>query len=458
MGAAAGVRHDGGRLMRNWGRSMAIVQRVVGPGAAARPQQGWGAIRPMSEGTEVLAATPAPLRIAYLTNLYPAVSHSFIRTEIEALERVGFAIERFSVRRSSSLSDEADRIEASRTRVLLGGWSGLMTTVGRHMLANPLRAIGTLIAAIRGACRRGVRAGSLLRAGAYFAEAVILSDAMRRAGIGHVHAHFGTNPASVARLAAKLAGMRYSFTVHGPDEFDAPVEIDLAGKIADAAFVVAVSSFGRSQLMRWSDPAHWNRIAVVPCSVAPRFLDAAPGATDPRRLVCVARLSAQKGLPLLIEAIGRLNDEAPFRIDIIGDGDQRSAIEARIAELGIEDRVRLFGWCAPERVVREVATARAFVLPSFAEGLPVGIMEAMALGRPVIATAIAGIPELVDADTGWLIPAGSVEALAAAIRAALNASKARLDAMGAVGRARVLVGHHPDTNAATLAALLERHF
>lgn len=281
----------------------------------------------------------------------------------------------------------------------------------------------------------------------------MLADAMRRNGLRHVHAHFGTNPASVARLAARMAGVSYSFTVHGPDEFDAPAELELGGKIADAAFTVGVSSFGRSQLMRWSDHKHWARIAVVPCSVAPRFLATEPRPIDTRRLVCVARLNAQKGLPLLIEAIGKLYDLPPFRIDIIGDGDQRAAIEARIAELGIGDCVRLLGWCAPGRVLDEVATARAFVLPSFAEGLPVGIMEAMALGRPVIATAVAGIPELVDAQTGWLIPAGSIEALADALRAALDTPTATLAAMGAAGQARVRERHHPDANAALLAGL-----
>lgn len=395
-------------------------------------------------------------RIVYLTNLYPAISHSFIRTEIEALERIGYEVVRFSVRRSTSLATASDRSEAARTRVLLDTASQLLTALARQTVANPFRTVAVLGIAIRLACRGGLNIAKLVRAGAYFAEATALSDAMRQSGLRHIHAHFGTNPATVARLAARLSGGTYSFTVHGPDEFDAPIEHDLRGKIADAAFVIGVSSFGRSQLMRWSDPSHWNRIAVVPCSVAPRFLEGEPRAPDPRRLVCVARLSAQKGLPLLIEAVGQLRGLPSFRIDIIGDGDQRPNIEARIAELGIGDRVRLLGWCAPDRVVSEVSTARAFVLPSFAEGLPVGIMEAMALGRPVIATAIAGIPELADAQTGWLIPAGSVEALTDAIRAALDASTETLAAMGEVGRARVRERHHPDANAAILAGLFAR--
>lgn len=433
---------------------MAIAQRAahaVG-GSASRDR------RPVArtDADAELRPPDAKVRVAYLTNLYPAISHSFIRTEIEALERAGCEIARFSVRRSASLADDSDRAEAVRTGVLLGAAPKLLAAVIRQMAAHPIRSFAALGAAIRSAYRGGFSVPQLLRGAAYFVEAAVLADAMRRARLSHIHAHFGTNPANVSRLAARLVGGTYSFTVHGPDEFDAPLEHDLGGKIADAALVVGVSSFGCSQLMRWSDPSHWSRIAVIPCSVSPRFLNAEPCIADPRRLVCVARLSAQKGLPLLIEAAGRLRELPPFRIDIIGDGDQRAAIEARIAELGIGDRIRLLGWCAPDRVVDEVATARAFVLPSFAEGLPVGIMEAMALGRPVIATAIAGIPELVDAQTGWLIPAGSVDALADAIRETLDAPSEKLAKMGAVGQRRVRERHHPDANAALLADLFAR--
>ncbi len=456
MGAGTGLRHSGRRDIEQSGDvRMAIARRA----AHAVEGQVRGRRRASERSDADVDRRPqgARVRVAYLTNLYPAISHSFIRTEIEGLERAGCEVARFSVRRSGSLADATDHDEAARTRVMLGGPAIMFPAIARQAVAHPIRTVATLGAAVRQACRGGIDGARLLRAGAYFAEAAMLADAMRRSGLTHVHAHFGTNPASVARLAARLTGASYSFTVHGPDEFDAPVEHDLGGKIADAAFTVGVSSFGRSQLMRWSDPRHWPRIAVVPCSVAPRFLAAEPGAPDARRLVCVARLSAQKGLPLLIEAIGRLDDQPPFRIDIVGDGDQRPAIEQRIAELGIADRVRLIGWCAPDRVLREVATARAFVLPSFAEGLPVGIMEALALGRPVIATAIAGIPELVDAQTGWLIPAGSVDALADAIRAALDAPIERLVAMGKVGQARVRERHHPDANAALLRELFARH-
>jgi len=402
------------------------------------------------------AAGPDLPRVAYLTNLYPKISHSFIRTEIEALERAGFVVERFTIRPSTEApAGSEERAEQERTRVLLDRhWTRLLFAIGQRLVRRPGGTTRALLHSIAASCRQGVRIGALARALAYFAEAASLVVQMERSGARHVHVHFGTNPAAVARLAAQMGAITYSFTAHGPDEFDAPVALDLAGKIAEAAFVAGVSSFGRGQLMRWSDPVHWDRIHVVRCSVAPRFLDTPAPRALPRRLVCVARLNAQKGLPLLIEAAARLSSSPPFLLDIIGDGEERAAIEAQINRWALGQRVRLLGWRSPQEVLHEISQARAFVLPSFAEGLPVVLMEALALGRPVIATAIAGIPELVDAESGWLVTSGCAEALADALQEALEAPAQRLRAMGNVGRARVHRLHHPDENAHLLAELL----
>ena len=422
------------------------------------------ALEGMRRGSEAAAAMQRPtvardfdhqiLRVAYLVNVYPKVSHSFIRTEIAALERAGFAVDRFTIRRSpDTFCDGEDGAEAGRTMSLLeGNARGLAKAVLRRLLKRPGATAGALLHALRGA---GVR--DLVRACAYFAEAAVLAECLERRHVRHVHVHFATNPVAVARLAARMASITYSFTAHGPDEFDAPIALDLRGKIADAAFVAGVSSFGRGQLMRWADTAHWDKIHVVRCAVAPHFLrrqaDPAAGLAAPH-LVCVARLSAQKGLTLLIEAASRIAPRREFTIDIIGDGEERAEIAAQIRRQGLQTRVRLLGWRPSEAVRHEVARARALILPSFAEGLPVVLMEALAVGRPVIATAIAGIPELVDEKNGWLIPSGSVDALAGALEAALDATPEQLRVMGEVGRARVLEMHDPDVNASGLAALL----
>ena len=241
--------------------------------------------------------------------------------------------------------------------------------------------------------------------------------------------------------------------MHGPDEFDAPIALSLAAKIEAAAFVVAISSYGRSQLMRWTRPSHWHKIAIVRCGVDASFLDArpAPMPAKSHELVCVARLSAQKGLPLLIAACDQLRSEGePFTLTIIGDGEMRSELEADIRRRRLDDIVTLAGARSSAEIREQLRSARAFVLPSFAEGLPVVLMEALALSRPVVTTAIAGIPELVDDTCGWLIPAGSEDALVGAIKAALHASDEELTTKGAVGRDRVLRLHDAQANARLL--------
>ena len=400
------------------------------------------------------ASAPVPLRghIAYLVNVYPKVSHSFIQTEIAALERLGLSVARFTIRRTpESFSSQDDISEAAQTVALLdGNASGLARATLSSFLRRPvvsLRALGQALRAAR----------NPVRALAYFGEAAALAAHMKRSGIRHVHVHFGTNPVVVARLASRLAPITYSFTAHGPDEFDAPIALDIPGKIADAGFAVGVSSFGRSQLMRWSDPRHWDRIHVVRCAVAPHFLqeteDASSGLTT-TRMTCVARLSAQKGLPLLIAAAARVAPSHDFTIDVIGDGEGRAVLEDMIRQHGLHGRVNLLGWRSPEQVREALSASRALVLPSFAEGLPVVLMEALALGRPVVTTAIAGIPELVDSANGWLVPSGSVDALAQAMKALLETGQEQLREMGQVGQQRVRAMHDPDTNAGHLASLL----
>lgn len=420
-------------------------------------QAGQDAVGHLREGTTDLSGmitggVPTGGKLAYLVNVYPKVSHSFIQTEIAALERLGLIVSRFTIRRTpESFSSAEDSAEAARTVALLdGNLPGLANAVLRSFLRRPGASLGALWQALRGA-------GSPVRAIAYFAEAAALAGYMERSGIRHVHVHFGTNPVTVARLASRLAAVTYSFTAHGPDEFDAPLALDIPGKIADAGFAVGVSSFGRSQLMRWSDPRHWDRIHVVRCAVSPQFLrvtkDRGPEVAT-TRIICVARLSAQKGLPLLVKAAARVAPTHDFVIDIIGDGEGRSELENMIRENGLCDRIRILGWRSPEDVREALASSRALILPSFAEGLPVVLMEALALGKPVVTTAIAGIPELVDAANGWVVPSGSVDALVKAMKALLDTGQDQLNGMGQIGQQRVRAMHDPDANARHLAGLL----
>jgi glycosyltransferase involved in cell wall biosynthesis len=257
-------------------------------------------------------------------------------------------------------------------------------------------------------------------------------------------------------LTHLLGGPTFSCTVHGPDEFDNPELLKLREKISHASFVVAVSSYGRSQLYRWADHRDWGKVQVVHCGVDEGFLGGAPvPPPEAPRLVCVGRLSAQKGHLLLLEAAARLAaDGTRFEILLVGDGPLRAAVEEQVRRLGLQDRIRLGGWMDAGQVREAILAARAFVLPSFAEGLPVVLMEALALGRPVISTAIAGIPELVlPGVTGWLVPAGSVEALVPAMREALEASPARLAELGRAGAALVAEQHDARREARKLLEL-----
>ena len=238
--------------------------------------------------------------------------------------------------------------------------------------------------------------------------------------------------------------------MHGPEEFDSPLALSLREKIDEAAFVVAVSSYGRSQLYRWVDYAHWHKIRVVHCGLDKAFHAEPAQEVAPRpRLVCVGRLCEQKGQFLLLEAVARLAREAvPVELVLAGDGELRGDLERLIAARGMAGFVSITGWVDSKRVRDEILSARALVLPSFAEGLPVVIMEAMALGRPVVSTYVAGIPELViPGETGWLVPAGDADALAEVLREALRTDAASLAEMGKRGRERVLQRHDADHEA-----------
>jgi len=398
------------------------------------------------------------MNIAYLVNQYPKISHSFIRREILALERQGYKVQRLAMRGwKDELRDEEDIRERAVTRyVLQDGAMAMAMDVVRMAVKRP----GRFARALALACKIGMRADRPLPLHLiYLAEACRIVPWMAAHGVRHLHAHFGTNSTEVAMLASMLGGPAYSFTVHGPEEFDKPELLWLGEKIRRSAFVVAVSSFGRSQLFRWAAYADWAKVQVVHCgidqsfhAVAPRPIPAAP------RLVCVGRLCEQKGQMLLVRAVQAVVAKGiPIHLVLAGDGEMRGEIEALIAANNLGSHISITGWINGDQVREEMLSARAMVLPSFAEGLPVVVMEAMALRRPVLTTYIAGIPELVrHGETGWLFPAGDVEALAAALEACLAATPAQLEAMGEAGHLRVLARHAVDTEAAKLAQLMRQ--
>ncbi|HEY9023651.1 MAG TPA: glycosyltransferase family 4 protein [Burkholderiaceae bacterium] len=395
------------------------------------------------------------MKIAYLLNSYPMTSTTFIRREIEALTAQGVEIERFAARPwGEQLVDPLDIAERERTHYLLAGnVPNLFAAFLRELVANPAglaRAVGTALRLWRNA---GAGFG---RHAAYLLQGVYFKQQARATGAAHVHTHFATNATAIALLSHVLGGPGYSFTAHGPDEFENTDRLSFDLKMRHARFIAAISSFGRVQLIRASRWSHWPKIEIVHCGLALPDFTPTPNPGGPV-LVNIARFNSQKGLLLIPAAVAAVKDEFPgLKVVLIGDGEERPRLEAEIARHGVAGQVELRGWQSNAEVRRALVESRALLLPSFAEGLPVVIMEAFALGRPVISTYIAGIPELVDDSCGWLAPAGDVQALAAAMRDALSAEPARLDRMGQEARRRAVARHDIASSARQLKALFER--
>jgi len=397
------------------------------------------------------------MRIAYLINQYPAVTHIFIRREILALERRGIEVVRFALRGwDNAMVDDEDQIERERTRyVLRDGAPALLLAVMRALVTRPTRFMRALALAYR----MGRRAEQPLFVHLiYLAEACRLDSWLRAARVQHLHVHFGTNSAEVAMLSHVLGGPPWSFTVHGPKEYDNVELVGLAEKLRRCAFVVAITSFGRSQLYRLVEYHQWPKVKVVRCGLEPEYFST-PITPPPalRRLVCVGRIVEQKGQLVLIEAARRLAAQGvQFELTLVGDGEMRGEIESLIRQHKLQDMVRITGRVSSTRLRDEILAARALVLPSFAEGLPGVIMEAMALGRPVISTFVAGIPELVrPGEHGWLVPASDVEELMCAMQACLDTSADTLARMGVASHERVRALHSVETQAVELAELFQ---
>ena len=395
------------------------------------------------------------MKIAYFTNQYPKVSHSFIRREIIAVEGLKHNVVRFALKTDESeLVDPIDISELKKTSyILTENIFRIAFNCMRVLLLHPIKFVSVLMQAIV----MGFRSDrGMLKHIVYFLESCVLLRWQQKEEIEHMHVHFGTNSTSVAMFVYFLGGAPYSFTVHGPEEFDKPEFIHLSKKIQHSKFVVAISSFGRSQLYRCVTHEFWPKILEVHCGLETAFFDGpVTPVIDTNRLVCVGRLCEQKGQLLLVEAVRQLSEKnIEFELVLAGDGEMRPEIEQLISQYGLQSRVKILGWISSEQVRQELLASRALVLPSFAEGLPVVIMEAMAVRRPVLSTYVAGIPELViQGENGWLFPAGSVEALVEALEECLKTPTADLNKMGEAGFALARQRHCSDTEAKKLADL-----
>ncbi len=372
------------------------------------------------------------IRIGYLVSQYPATSHTFIQREIEALRRAGIEIVTFSIRRPRP--EEARAGAASReyeeTSYVLPAKAGDLIRAHAGAL---VRRPGAYFRSLRLAWSHRVPG---LRAAAWaffhFAESILVARMIERSGVGHLHNHFANSGATVGMLAARFLDLPWSLTLHGISETDYPAGLLLGEKVAAARFVACVSWFGRAQAMRVSAPEDWPKLIIARCGLdlaaLPRRPQPEPRGDHELHILCVGRLSAEKGHIGLIEAFALLRARRiTARLSLVGDGPERARIEQAIKSLGVGDAVRMAGRLGEDETLREIARSDVLVLPSLMEGLPIVLMEAMAMGVPVIAARIAGIPELIeDGKEGLLFTPGDWRDLEAKVELLLTSPDLRL--------------------------------
>jgi glycosyltransferase involved in cell wall biosynthesis len=246
--------------------------------------------------------------------------------------------------------------------------------------------------------------------------------------------------------------------MHGPTEFFDVREHRLAQKAESARVVVCISEHARSQVMGLVPTSHWHKLRVVHCSVdSGRFAPVDRRGRGAREVLTVGRAVPVKGQTLLIEAMAELKRRGvDARLTLVGDGPQMPELRELVERLAVADRVDLTGAVGQDEIGALYARADVFAMPSFAEGLPVVLMEAMATGLPVVASRITGVPELVDDGvSGLLVAPGRVDGLVAALERLLGASAEEREAMGRAGRERVVAEFDADTTAAQLLAAFE---
>jgi glycosyltransferase involved in cell wall biosynthesis len=384
---------------------------------------------------------PQPRSLAYLISTYPTLSMTFVLREVIALGEMGFRIEIASINRPDRPESELTAVEAEEAKRTY--------CVKRHGAAGAIEAHCKTFLRNFGGYWRGLRlafglAGLDLRRLflylMYWTEALMVGQWMREKALRHLHVHLASQAASVGLFVRHVFGFGYSITVHGPDEFyDAERQL-LAQKIEAADFICCISSFARSQMMKSSPYLHWHKFVVSPMGVDPERFRPRPfrRAPDPFEILCVGRLTPAKGQHLLIDAVARLAKEGrSVRLRLVGNGPDERALREHVGRLEFHECVVFEGAVNQDRIRDFYAAADVFCLPSFAEGVPVVLMEAMAMEIPCVTTHIAGVPELIcDGVDGVLVAPSDLDALVGALARLMDDAALR-ERLGKSGRARV---------------------
>ena len=405
--------------------------------------------------------TSQGLRVGYILTHYPRLAQTFIAGEIAAVERTGVIVRPFAMNLPSPSEQKAPgaAVRIARTTYLKSQMGHALAALTGQVLRHPVGVGRVMVMAIRSA---GRSPGRLVRRLAHLLQAAHVAQIARREGLDYLHAQFGLAPATIAWLASALTafgGRRipFGFTIHGFHDFVDASETRLDLKARDAAQALCVSDYTRSQLCLLTDRTLWNRFHVARCGVdLSEFLYRQP----PKReglptALAVGRLSAEKGFEVLIEAIALLKQMGtPHRLVLVGEGPLRSALASAATTLGVADLVELTGELPPTEVRARLERADLFCLPSFSEGLPISIMEAMAVGVPVVTTWIAGIPELAEPGvTALTVPPARPDVLAEAMRRLAEDAPLRLQ-LSLAARARVEAQH----DQARCGAIIAQHF
>jgi glycosyltransferase involved in cell wall biosynthesis len=398
--------------------------------------------------------------LAYLLSQYPAVSHTFLLDEITGLREMGFTIETASINNAGTdrpLTSEETAAANSTYYVKKRGALRAAAVTVRTLFTRPLVFFRGLLAALTGA---GVDPYRILFAGFYFAEAMLVADWMRERDLHHLHIHFGGSVSNIGRIAALAAKVPYSITFHGPGEFFDQTEFLLRQKAEDAAFTLCISDFGRGAIMRIVAPEHWPRIHTARLGVDTSLFAARTprSIAVPVQILCVGRLVSMKGQRVLLEAAGQLAARGHnLHITFIGEGPDAAELAACASTLGLDDSVYFLGALTHAQICTRLSEADVFVLPSFAEGIPVALMEAMAIQLACVSTWSSGIPELITHNVdGLLVQPGSIEGLVDALESLLTSPQLR-SRLGIAARQRVLSAYEQRTNLEHTAELFRKH-
>ncbi len=414
------------------------------------------ASRPPGDPVTVPASNASTRSLAYLISQYPALSMAFVVREVRELRRLGFRIQTASInpadRPSASLTDEEQEESRQTYYVKTDGAFGAAKAHLQTLLTNPI-----------GYCR-GL--ALLLRLGGldlkqqffglmYFTEALMVGQWMRRGKTAHLHCHLGQQAATVGLFLRTVFQHGFSMTVHGPDEFHDVKGQFLARKVAAADFIICISSFARSQLVLLSPPIHWDKLIVVRLGVDP-LLFSPPDQTplnDDLEILCVGRLVPAKGQHILLAAVDRLIQQGcPLRLRLAGSGPDEESLRAHAAQLAQPSSVLFEGAVNQDRISTLYAAADIFCLPSFAEGVPVVLMEAMSMEIPCVTTNITGIPELIrDGIEGLLVPPSDLDALVEALAKLVDDAPLRRR-LAASARERIIECYDLHKNVELLAA------